>query len=69
MDTFTIILIVLGAALLVTVVVHEIRRWNKPGHHITQNAAMDSSQNNRARLTSDTNIHSGNDFGGSAGGL
>lgn len=69
MDTFTIILIVLGAALLVTVVIHEIRRWNRPGKHITLNAPMDSSANNRAHLTADTNIHSDNGFGGSSGGL
>jgi len=69
MDTFTIILIVVGAALVVTIAVHEIRRWNRPGHHISQNAPMDSNNNNTARYVSDTNIHDRSGFGGSTGGL
>jgi hypothetical protein len=69
MDTFTIILIVVGAALVVAIAVHEIRGWNRPGRHISQNAPMDSNANNSARLTSGTTHHSGNDVGGSVGGL
>ena len=69
MDTFTIILIVVGAALVVTIAVHEIRRWNRPGHHISQNASMDSNDNNIARYTSTTNIHDGGNGFISGGGL
>jgi hypothetical protein len=69
MDTFTIILIVVGAALVVTVAVHEIRRWKRPGHHISQNAPMDGHDNNMARHTARTNIHNHNDFGGTPGTL
>jgi FtsZ-interacting cell division protein ZipA len=67
MDTFTIILIVVGAALVVAVVVSQIRGRRRSGHHIAQSAPMDS--NNTARYVSDTNIHDRSGFGGSTGGL
>lgn len=69
MDTFTIILIVVGVALVVTVAVHEIRHWKRPGHHISQNASMDSDNNNIARYTSTTNIHNGGNGFDAGGGL
>ena len=68
MDTFTIVLIVLGAALVLAVVISQVR-GRRTSHHIAQNAPMDSNDNNSANYTSRTNIHNGNDFGGSAGGL
>jgi len=68
MDTFTIVLIVLGAALVLAVVISQVR-GRRASHHIAQNAPMDSNDNNSANYTSRTNIHNGNDFGGSAGGL
>lgn len=67
MDTFTIILIVLGAALVVAVVVSQVR-GRRGGHHISQNASMDSDNNNVARYTSTTNIHNHDGFG-TPGGL
>ncbi|GAA4705580.1 hypothetical protein [Nocardioides conyzicola] len=68
MDTFTIVLIVLGAALVVGIVVSQVR-GRRSRHHIAQNAPMDSNDNNSAHYMSRTNIHNGNDFGGTAGGL
>lgn len=59
---FTTILIVVGALSVVVLVVHEIRSWRKPGHHISQNAPMDDDHVNRAQLSQETNIHRG-DFG------
>ena len=69
MDTFTIVLIVLAAVLVVVVVVAQVRGRNRPGHHISSNAAMGGNDNNAARYTSDTNIHDRNGFGGVNGGL
>jgi hypothetical protein len=69
MDTFTIVLIVLGAALVVTVAVHQVRGWRRPGHHISQNAPMDGDSTNTARYVSGTNIHDRNSQGGISGGL
>jgi len=69
MDTFTIVLIVLAAVLVVTVVVSQVRGRRRAGHHIAQNAAMDGNANNAARYTSETNIHDRNGFGGVGGGL
>ena len=68
MDTFTIVLIVLGAALVLAVVISQLRARHTR-RHISQNASMDSNDNNSAHYTSRTNIHNGNDFGGTAGGL
>lgn len=68
MDTFTIVLIVLGAALVLAVVVSQVR-GRRGGHHISQNAPMDGNDSNAARHTARTNIHNHNDFGGTAGGL
>jgi len=69
MDTFTIVLIVLGIALAITVVLSQVRGRRRAGHHIAQNAPMDGDDGNTARYTSRTNIHNHNDFGGTAGGL
>jgi len=68
MDTFTIVLIVLGAALVIAVIVAEVR-GRRGGHHISQNAATDSNSNNVAKHTAHTNIHNHNDFGGTPGTL
>jgi preprotein translocase subunit SecG len=68
MDTFTIVLIVFGVALVVGVVVSQVR-GRHGGHHISQNASMDSDGNNLAKHTARTNIHNHNDFGGTPGTL
>jgi hypothetical protein len=68
MDTFTIVLIVLGAAFVIAVVVAEVR-GRRGGHHISQNASMGSDSNNVAKHTAQTNIHNHNDFGGTPGTL
>jgi hypothetical protein len=69
MDPFTIVLIVLGAALVVTVVILEVRGRRRPGHHISLNAPMESPNVGTAHLMNQTNIHNGGDFGGTSGGL
>ena len=68
MDTFTIVLIVLGAALVLAVVISQVR-GRRASHHIAQNAPMDSNDNNIARYTSTTNIHNGGNGFISGGGL
>jgi hypothetical protein len=68
MDTFTIVLIVLGAALVLAVVISQVR-GRRASHHIGQNAATDSDSNNLAKHTARTNIHNHNDFGGTPGTL
>jgi hypothetical protein len=50
----TIILIALGSLFVLGVVVHEIRSWRKPGHHISQNAPMNDAREGRARITQET---------------
>lgn len=66
---FTIVLIVPAAICLIVVVVHEVVTWRRPGRTIRVNAPMDSSQNNRARITHETNIHDGSSFGGTPGNM
>jgi preprotein translocase subunit SecG len=68
MDTFTIILIVLGAVLVIAVIVSQVR-GRRGGHHISQNASMGGTSNNIANHTAQTNIHNHNDFGGTPGTL
>lgn len=66
---FTTVLIALAALVLVAVVVHEIRSWRRPGHHIAQNAPMDDTGVGHAHLLNHSNIHNPSDFGGMPGGV
>jgi hypothetical protein len=61
---FTVVLIVLVVVGAIVIIANEVRSWRRPGHHIDQNAPMDSEQTNTARLMHDTNIHDSNLFGG-----
>lgn len=64
---FTIVLIAVAAVFVIAVVVHEVRTWRKPGHHISQQAPTDNAHNNTAHLTHHTNIHNDKPFGSNPG--
>lgn len=64
---FTIVLIAVAAVFVIAVVVHEVRTWRTPGRKVSQQAPMDSGQNNLGRLTQQTNIHNDGPFGGTPG--
>ena len=63
---FTYILVAAAAVLVVAVVWHQVRTWNKPGRQISQNAPMDDSMNSRAKFQHDVNTNS-QTYGGGAG--
>ena len=68
MDTFTLVLIVGGALLVVSMVVHEVRTRRKAGRLISQQASMDDHGVNTARFFNSTNVHGGVPGGIDGGG-
>ena len=63
---FTYFLIAAAVVLVAAVVVHQVRTWNTPGRHITQNAPIDDPLNSRAKFQHDINSNS-QSYGGGAG--
>jgi hypothetical protein len=63
---FTYFLVASAVVLVVAGVWQQVRTWDRPGRHITQNAPMDDAMNSRARFQHDLNSSS-QSYGGGAG--
>jgi hypothetical protein len=61
---FTYILIAAAVVVVVAAAWYQVRTWNKPGRHITQNAPMDDSMNARAKWQHDVTHNSPWNSGG-----